>query len=181
VALGTNRISFFQVKAEIPEQKERNCMRTMISVLAAALAAVLLAVSPAEASEKTDVIATVKQYMGSVNKGDKDAIIATCAAQASIIDDFPPYAWRGATACADWWNDNEAFGKKNEVTGENVAVRETMHTEITGDRAYVVVPTTYTYKLHGKPVTEAGAVWTFALQKVSAGWRITGWAWAQGH
>jgi hypothetical protein len=149
-------------------------MRTMILVLAATLAAALLAVSPAKASEKTDVIATVKQYMDSFNKGDKDAEIAACAAQASIVDDFPPYAWQGATACADWWNDNEAFGKKNGITDENVALREPRYTEITGDRAYVVVPTTYTCKHHGKPVIEAGAVWTFALQKVSAGWRITG-------
>jgi hypothetical protein len=156
-------------------------MRTMILVWAAALAAALLAVPPAKASEKTNVIATVEQYMGSINKGDKDAMIAVCAAQASIIDDFPPHAWQGATACADWWNDNEAFGKKNGITDENIALREPRHTEITGDRAYVVVPTTYTYKQHGKPVTETGAVWTIALQKVPAGWRITGWAWAEGH
>jgi hypothetical protein len=90
-------------------------MRTMILVLAAALAAALPAVSPAAESEKTDVIATVKQYVGNINKGDKGAVIAACAAQASIIDEFPPYAWQGATACADWWNDNEAFGKKNEI------------------------------------------------------------------
>jgi hypothetical protein len=156
-------------------------MRTIILVLAAALAAAPLAVSPAKASEKTDVIATVKQYMGSFNKGDKDAMNAACAAQASIIDEFPPHAWQGATACADWWNDNEAFVKKNGITDKNIALRQPSHTEITGDRAYVVVPTTLTYKQHGKPGTEAGEVWTFALQKVSAGWRITGWAWAQGH
>ena len=71
--------------------------------------------------------------------------------------------------------------KRNEITSETVALHEPRHTEIIGDRAYVVVPTTYTYKLHGKQVTETGAVWTFALQKVSAGWRVTGWAWAQGH
>jgi hypothetical protein len=170
-----------RIEAEISEPRGRNRMRAIILILAVALAAALLTVSPAKASEKADVIATVKQYMGSINKGDKDAVLAACAAQTSIIDEFPPYAWQGATACADWWNDNEAFDKKNEITGENVAVREPRHTEIIGDRAYVVVPTTYAYKLHGKQVTETGAVWMFALQKVSAGWRITAWAWAQGH
>jgi hypothetical protein len=156
-------------------------MRAMILVLAAALAAAALAVSPAKASEKTDIMATVKQYMDGFNKGDKDAMTEACAAQASIIDEFPPHAWQGATACANWWNDYVAFAKKNGVTNENIPLREPSHTEITGDRAYVVVPTILTYKQHGKPGTEAGAVWTFALQKVSAGWRITGWAWAQGH
>ena len=156
-------------------------MRTIILILAAALAGAPLAVSPANASEKMDVIATIKQYVGGFNKGDKDAMIAACAPQAIIIDESPPHAWQGATACADWWNDNEVFDKKNGITDENVALREPSHIEVTRDRAYVVVPTTLTYKQHGKPVTEAGAVWTFALQKVSAGWRITAWAWAQGH
>jgi hypothetical protein len=166
---------------EIPEQKERNGMRTIILILAAALAAAPLAVSPAKASEKTEVMATVKQYMDGFNKGDKGAMTEACAAQASIIDEFPPHAWQGATACADWWNDNVAFTKKNGITDVNIPLREPSHTEITGDRSYVVVPTILTYKQHGKPGTEAGAVWTFALQKVSAGWRITAWAWAQGH
>ena len=42
-------------------------MRTIILILAAALAAAPLAVSPAKASEKTEVMATVKQYMDGFN------------------------------------------------------------------------------------------------------------------
>jgi len=83
--------------------------------------------------------------------------------------------------CGDWWNDNDAFYKKNGITDSKMALGEPRHTEVTGDRAYVVVPTTFTYKQNGRPVTEAGGVWTLALQKVSAGWRITGWAYSQGH
>lgn len=153
-------------------------MRRMILLLVAALAAAPLIVSPAKASEKTDVITTVKQYVASFNNGGKNAWTATCAAQASIIDDFPPHAWQGTSACADWWNDDVAFDKKNGITDENLAVGEPQRLEINGDRAYVLVPATDTYKHNGKPLTD-GAVWTFALQKVTAGWRITGWAWSQ--
>jgi hypothetical protein len=32
---------------------------------------------------------------------------------------------------------------------------------------------------NGKPVQEVGSMFTFALQKSVAGWRITGWAWAK--
>jgi ketosteroid isomerase-like protein len=156
-------------------------MRAMILALAAALAAALLTVSPAEASEQTEVMATLKQYAASFNKGDKDANVAACAPQASIIDEFPPYAWQGPTACADWWNDNEAFVKKNQIMDANLAPGQASHIEIIGDRAYMVVPTTFTYKQNGKAVTETRAVWTVALRKVSAGWRITSWAWAAGH
>ena len=31
----------------------------------------------------------------------------------------------------------------------------------------------------GKPMNETGSVLTITLQKGAAGWRITGWAWAQ--
>jgi hypothetical protein len=40
-----------------------------------------------------------------------------------------------------------------------------------------VLPATYTYKQYGKPVKEPG-LWTFSMQKLDAGWRITGLAWA---
>jgi hypothetical protein len=50
--------------------------------------------------------------------------------------------------------------------------------QVHGDRAYVVVPATYTYKQRGKAETESGSIFTLALKKVAAGWRITAWAWA---
>jgi hypothetical protein len=51
------------------------------------------------------------------------------------------------------------------------------HIDITADRAYVVVPATYSYKEKGTLVKEPGSIWTLALKKDEAGWRITGWAW----
>jgi len=75
-------------------------------------------------------MATVKQYMDGFNKSDKGAMTEACAAQASIIDEIPPHAWQGATACADWWNDNVAFNTKNGITDVNIPLREPSHTEI---------------------------------------------------
>jgi hypothetical protein len=43
----------------------------------------------------------------------------------------------------------------------------------------VIVPVTYTYKQNGKRVGESGSTLIVALQKVAAGWRITGWAWTK--
>jgi hypothetical protein len=51
---------------------------------------------------------------------------------------------------------------------------------VTGDAAYVVVPTTMKFKLRDKQVTQSGAVFTVALRKLSAGWHIASWAWAKG-
>jgi hypothetical protein len=138
-----------------------------------------LAVAPAIASEKTDVMAPVHQFFDNLNKGDMKTALAACAAPSSIIDEFPPHHWQGATACADWANDFDADSKKNGITDSIVTLAEPRHVDITGDRAYVVVPATYTYKQNGKPMTEAGSIFTAALQKVAAGWRMTGWAWAK--
>lgn len=52
--------------------------------------------------------------------------------------------------------------------------------DVTGDAAYVVVPATMTFNVHGKQITQSGAVFTMALRRFSDGWRITAWAWAEG-
>lgn len=60
----------------------------------------------------------------------------------------------------------------------NVGMGKPWHVTVDGDTAYVVEPTTYSYKVKGAPTLEHG-VWTLTLQKRAEGWRIGGWAWAQ--
>ena len=106
--------------------------------------------------------------------------LAACADQGSIIDDIPPHEWHGAGACSKWANDFDAFAKKDELTDGIVTLSKPRRIDITADRAYVVVSATMTYKEKGKPMKETGSIWTVALQKGESGWRITGWAWADG-
>jgi ketosteroid isomerase-like protein len=133
---------------------------------------------PAAASHVSGVMATVKQYNDDFNKGDIAAAVALCTPQTIIIDDFAPHAWQGASACSDWASALAAYDKKVGITNEAVALGRPLHVSVTGDRGYAVYPTTYTYKRDAMRMTEQG-VWTFALQRLPAGWRITGWAWAQ--
>jgi hypothetical protein len=37
-----------------------------------------------------------------------------------------------------------------------------------------------TFKIHGKQITQSGAIFTMALRKSADGWRIAAWAWAKG-
>lgn len=142
-----------------------------------ALAVMLLTVGPAAATDKTDAMAPVQQFIDGFNKGDFKTAAAACAEQTSIIDDFPPHEWHGAGACAAWANDFDAFAKKNGITNGVVTLGKPRHVDVTGDRAYVVAPTSFAYKENGKPKKETGATLTIALQKGAAGWRMTGWAW----
>lgn len=141
------------------------------------LALTVLAAGPAIATDKTDVMSAVHQWLDSFNKGDMKSMAAVCADQASIIDDFPPHEWHGAGACSQWSSDFQAFTQTSEITESVVSVGKPWHVDVTGDRAYVVAPTTYSFKQKGKPIMEKGIV-TVAMQKSPAGWRMTGWAWA---
>jgi hypothetical protein len=59
-------------------------------------------------------------------------------------------AWHGAGACSKWANDADADNKKNGITDESVTLSKPRHIDITADRAYVVVPATYSYKEKGR-------------------------------
>jgi SnoaL-like domain len=155
-------------------------VRNLIAAFAVTLVTVPFVASVAAADDKTDIMATVHQFTDGLNKGDTKTALSACAAPSSIIDEFPPHEWQGATACADWANDFEAYNKKSGISDPIAKLGKPKHVDITGDHAYVVIPATYTYKQNGKRVTESGSIMTVALQKSAAGWRMTGWAWAKG-
>ena len=147
--------------------------------IVAAFFAIALSVGSASASENADVMRTVWHFIDLFNKGDVKTALGDCAAQSSIIDEIPPYLWQGATGCADWSNDFDAYIKKNGMTDPKVTLHRLRHVNITGDRAYVVVPASFTVKQNGKWHSERRSILTVALQKVADSWRIAGWAWAK--
>ena len=158
--------------------------RVFACVLAALLAVVA---APCAASAQTkpalppaarQALATVHRFIDSFNKGDMKDAIATCAARTSIIDEFPPHEWQGSTACADWLRDFTAASKVAGITNAAVTLGTPWRVDVNGTRAYLVVPATYNYKLHGRPTTESNSILTVALQRLGGVWRMTGWAWA---
>lgn len=139
----------------------------------------VLMTEPAGASERDDVMKPVRQWVEGLNRGDTKSAIAACAPQTSIVDEFPPHEWHGDGACARWVTELEAYNRGLGLTDGIVTLGKPRRVDITGDRAYVVAPTEFNYKEHGKPGKEAGALFTVSLQNTPAGWRITGWAWSR--
>jgi ketosteroid isomerase-like protein len=151
----------------------------MRRVFASIFAIVCFASASAFASDKSDAVAAVHLFIDNMNKDDMKTAATAYAPQASILDEFPPHAWQGATALADWGRDFGDFAKKNGITDPVVTLGKVRHVDITGDRAYVVVEATYSYKQHGKTIREPGCFMTYALQKLAPGWRITAWSWTR--
>jgi ketosteroid isomerase-like protein len=157
-------------------------MRSRRLVVPAASALVLLvaiSAGPIAASQESDVMATVNLFINALNRNDAKAALSACATQASIIDEFPPHEWEGPNACEDWATAYAAENKKEGITGGAVALGKPWYVNVSGDRAYAVVPATYTYKENGKPAAEHDSIFTVALRRLAAGWRITGWAWSR--
>jgi ketosteroid isomerase-like protein len=145
--------------------------------LAAVIAVAVLASGAASASDETDALAVVHKWVDSFNKGDGKSAASYCADGAVIIDDFAPHVWQGSGACASWYKDYEAFTAKAGITAASVALGKGHHLDVDSGYAYLVTPTTLAYTKGGKPVTDKAIV-TMSLKKGSAGWQITGWAWA---
>jgi hypothetical protein len=136
----------------------------------------VLAASTAFASDASDVMATVEKWIGDYNKGNMKPFVTACAPRATVIDDFPPYAW---PTCTDWINALEANNKASHATGGSISLGKPSHTEVTEDHAYMVYPATFSGNEKGKSVVYKGT-WTMTLHKARGGWAITGSAWA-GH
>jgi len=148
----------------------------MRNVVLALCAACVLSIAAAA----QDVTAPINQMLKAFNTGDVKAIAAVYASgDISITDEVPPFHWSGAGANDAWLADLAKAEKAAGMTETKVGFGAPVRTETSGDSAYVVVPTTYSWKQGGQAMTE-NAVMTFVLHKESGAWKIAGWTWS-GH
>jgi len=137
-----------------------------------ALAVSVLTAGSALASDKGDIMAVLKQWISG-----EGGTVATCADDAAVIDDIPPFEWHGPGACSRWQKDNDAYLQKEGITDPTFTMGNPQQLIISGDRAYAVLPTTMDFTQKGKHVSTT-ATSTLVLHKTAAGWRITAWTWA---
>ena len=145
-----------------------------------ALACLALVTGPTAQAQTNDpqVVAPINAFVEAFNKGDVAGAAATHAAGADlvILDEIPPFLWRGAKAVEAWAGDLESDAKRRGITEPHVALGKATRIESDGTGAYVIVPSVYTFKEKGVAMREAAQM-TFALKKGPAGWLIHGWTW----
>src|SRR5690349_12775797 len=101
-------------------------------------------------ADATDPLAAVRHYIDCFNRGDGAALAAACANPMSILDGMPPHVWHGPAASQDWYRDVLATGEREGAADYFVALGEPWHVVVTGDSAYVAVPTTMSFTARGK-------------------------------
>jgi ketosteroid isomerase-like protein len=138
----------------------------------------VMSAAPAAQAPDAQLMAPIQKFIDSFNKGDAAGAAATHAAEAdlAIVDEVPPYLWRGPKAFQSWAADLESDAKKNGITDQMVTIGAPTRTESSGDSAYVVVPSVYSFKDRGVAMREAAQM-TFVLKKGAGGWLIHGWTW----
>jgi hypothetical protein len=125
-----------------------------------------------------DVTVPIHQFIDGFNNGDtKSAFAAYASGDIVIIDEFAPHRWVGPHAAQEWAADYDKHAQATGVTDGIVKYGAPTRTEIEGKVAYVIVPTVYSYKEHGKGVAEKGQM-TFVLKDEAGGWKISGWTWS---
>jgi len=137
----------------------------------------LLVAGGVAAADPVDPTAPVWQFIDAFNRGDIKAAEETHVAEPIIIDEVPPYQWQGRDSFKTWLGDLTKNDTAAGVTDGHMTLGDVIRREVTGDHAYVVAATDYSFKLKGTPMHEASQM-TFALRKEKAGWRIVGWTFA---
>ena len=146
--------------------------KTVVMILAS-----ILLMSAAYAAPADDVAKPIRQFIDGFNSGDtKSGFAAYASGNITIMDEFAPHLWAGRNAAHTWAADYDKHATATGVSDGSVKYGDATRTDVAGDLAYVVIPTVYSYKDHGKPTQEEGQM-TFVLHRGSGGWKIRAWTW----
>jgi ketosteroid isomerase-like protein len=145
-----------------------------------ALALTTLGTHASASPQDSAVLRPINQFIDAFNKGDQKTAAALCSDITSIVDELPPYEWHGAGACAAWMSAWDADAKVKGITAASVVAASPRHLDVSGNRAYVVLPVTYTTTMATKTEKETASALILTLEKRAQGWRIIAWAWSKG-
>ena len=137
----------------------------------------IVLVSTAMAATAADVTKPIHQFIDGFNTGDVNSAYAAYASgDIVIVDEFAPHIWTGQHAPQDWAADYDKHAKASGVSDGSVKYGAPTRAEVEDNVAYLVIPTVYNYKEHGKAMTENGQM-TFVLHMEKDAWKIAAWTW----
>ena len=149
-------------------------MRKTVLVL---IAGVLWAPVSFAATEE-DVAAPIRQFIDGFNKGNTASAYAAYAkGEITIMDEFAPHHWSGPHAAQEWASAYDKHAQATGVSTGQVKYGTPTRIEREGELAYIILPTEYLYKEHGKAMDEKGQM-TAVLHKEDGSWKIRAWTWS---
>jgi ketosteroid isomerase-like protein len=145
----------------------------------AAFLAVVLAPAPILAAPKlppAPILKLANAVIHGANTDDASALAGLYTDDAVVVDENPPFVWRGAGAGAAWWHVVDDVTKKIKLTHlQAVNVRISEFKQSATD-AYLVQPLTVAGIANRKPFAEAGTM-TYTFHNTGGTWLISSQVW----
>jgi hypothetical protein len=153
-------------------------LRTLFAIVVIAR---LVSRVPADAAENlrlAPMLAPIATFVQAANTGDRTKLVGAFSSDSAIVDEFAPFRFPAPGAAGHWYDGFGADQQANGVTNAVIAVMPAKFLTVAGRQAYVVVPTVYTYRIHGKPAKETGSL-AFTLVQRGPQWKIGTMSWAK--
>ncbi len=130
-------------------------------------------------ADSTAATVPVEKLFAAINAGSGVRLNETYAPDAVIVDNFPPFVWRGPSAPAAFWKSFLAIRKANNGMQSHATHRplEFLRYDEAKNIAYVVAPTTVTLRVPGQAVVVTGQ-WIFVVKNIRGTWLIENSSWA---
>jgi ketosteroid isomerase-like protein len=122
------------------------------------------------------ILKLVNTVIAATNSDDAAALAGLFADDAVVVDENPPFAWRGAGAGVAWWHVVDAVTQKakmQHVKAVNVRLGEFRQSAAD---AYLVQAMTVTGIAGTKPFAEAGTM-TYTFHNAGGTWLISSMVW----
>lgn len=134
----------------------------------------------AASSAAAEIAGLANRAIAAENAGDMATVLDCWAAgDHAILDDFPPFSWRGADALTAWLAD---YAKEMARAGETDPVSRIgppLSVRAEGGRVYAVFADIYTYKQRGAAIRE-DLLWTIVAARTAQGLKIESMAFTGG-
>lgn len=141
------------------------------------LAATALLAVPARAGPAEDATAAVTTWLDKFNAGDIAAFNAGHAANAVIVDEFEPHLWAGPHASQRWLEDYGKDSAAKGISGGRLDYAAPIQATVSGNTAYIVLPTIYRMQQGGVAKSAAGTM-TFVMARTGSEWKIASWTYS---
>ena len=122
-----------------------------------------------------DMMAPVRRLTRFMATLDDSHLVNVFANDLTIVENFAPFLFRGDGAAQAW---RAGFIEHARTLSDLVPKFEAAQDFSREDQtAYLVLPTIWTGKSHGRPFVEKGG-WSFILSHTTGEWRIAAYAWS---
>jgi hypothetical protein len=125
----------------------------------------------------TQIVGPVNGAIAEYNADNATRLSSFFAPDAIIIDDLPPFSWRGSNAATQWLNDVDGYNSLARIKDVYAQARHPLEVLIENDgTAYAVVPVSVSFKIDGKLVRR-NRLWTVTPKRNDSAWKITSASW----